>query len=235
MNGFEVFNSAGYKIAGSDYPNLVFYGKGTLVTQNFNINGPGFNFAMYQGSAGVPDDGSTLRFYRSLGGHRMVEQGKRIFSDIVGASFEYYSFGPVLPDAGKSGLEVFSDKGVLKFSTVKPFLKLLGVFVDPHPTIVGMDPPSAYQYQTEFVEGARKLAFQFSNAHYHYRLVRVLNRNSNNSYNSVAIACLSATGVFTCKFMSKYNWSHPWAKSRVWEIPNATAPQRMLVADVTGL
>ncbi|MCF5233097.1 MULTISPECIES: hypothetical protein [unclassified Pseudomonas] len=234
MNGFEVFNQAGFKIAGSDYPNLVLYGKTTLVTQNFNVNGPGFNFVSYVGSAVVPDDKSTLRFYRSPAGHKLVEQGGRIFSDVVGASFECYSFGPALPDSASSGLEIRDQAGGVKFSTGQPFLKLVGVYVDTHPAVATEDLPPPYQYQTAYVEGARKLAFQFSNAHYYYRLVRT-NTGKSASYNSVRIASVTSSGLYQCKFMTKYQWTQSWPNSRVWQIPNRGAPQRMLIADVTGL
>lgn len=235
MSGFEVFNNKGFKIAGSDYPSLVFYGKNTLVTQNFNINGPGFNFVSYIGSAETPQDGSTVRFYRSPAGHHLIEQGGRIFSDVIGASFECYSFGPAVPVPGKTGLEVYNENGDLKYSTGRPFLKLAGVFVDPYVSIATEDLPPPYQYQTGYAEGTRKLAFQFSNAHYYYRLVRASGRNYSASYNSVRIACLSTDGSFKCKYMTKYQWTHPWAVARVWQIPNRGAPQRMLIADVTDL
>lgn len=236
MSGFEVFNDAGFKIAGSDFPNLVFYGKHELVTTNWNINGPGFGGEDFIGSAPIPADGAVIRFYRPLSGHHLVEQDGRIFSEAAGARFECYSFGPVVADPSIRGLELYSSSGVLTFNTSRPFLKLAGVFIDPTQVSVP-DIPAPYPYtvSTPFSEGGRKLAFQFSNAHYFYRLVRPSGRPYNVSYNTVRVAQIGSDGVFHCRYINKYQWTHGFAHSRVREIPNKEAPQRVLVADVTGL
>lgn len=236
MNGFEVFNDQGFKIAGSDFPNLVLYSKVTLTTTKWNVAGPGFDLPSHIGSAVIPNDGATLRFYRSINSGYLVEQGGRIFSGQAGDMFECYSFGPVVADPAPGGVEIYAPDGRLTFSTSRPFLRLAGVFVDPTPTFVP-DLPGIYPYsvQTAFAEGERQFAYQFSNAHYHYRLVRPSGRSYNASYNSVRVAQLTPGGLFMCMYVNKYLWTHSWAPARVREVPNKSAPQRLLIADVTGL
>ncbi|WP_417480470.1 hypothetical protein [Maricaulis maris] len=238
MAGFEIYNDAGYKIAGNDYPNLVLYGKGQLTTTDFNINGPGFDGRSYIGSAVVPDDGGTVRFYRSISGHHMVEQGGRIFSESRGALFEYYSFGPVVADESSGGFELYREDGQLMFCTSRPFLRLAGVYVDTrkpdNPEVMNQS-GYAFTAKTAFAQGTRKFAFQFSNAHLQYRLYRFADRPYSVSYEYVRAAALMADGTFKCRYLNRYNWTHSIERRRVWEVANGDAPQRMLIADVTGL
>lgn len=234
--GFEVFNESGFKIGGTDFVNLVLYGKTILITQQFNVLGPGFGGEQFIGGVAVPNNGSVIRFYRSLNNDHFLEQNGMLFSENVGSRFECYSFGPAVVSGGNDGLEFFREvDGVCTFSATQPFLKLIGVFIDP----TNVDVPSnggryPYTVATPFAEGSRRFACQFSNAHYFYQLVRPVGQSFNSSYNYVRMARLS-DGVFSCCYVNKYMWTHGWSHSRVREVPNRSAPQRMLIADVTGL
>lgn len=236
--GFEVFGLNGFKMGGTDFANLVLYGKTVLTTGAFSVLGPGFDGSQYIGAVAVPKDGSVLRFYRPVSGDsHFLEQDGKLFSVNPGSQFECYSFGPAVVSGGNEGIEFYRESDqALTFSATKPFLKLAGVFVDPTQHGVPED-PAAYPYSvsTVFREGGRKFAYQFSNAHYHYRLVRPAGRSYNVSYNSVRMAFMTSAGQFHSRYVSRYMWTHPWAHARVWEVPNRSAPQRMLIADVTGL
>jgi len=227
MAGFEAFNAQGYKVAGSDYPNLVFYGKGTLSLVAYNIFGAGFDGAQYIGWAALPDDGATLRFYRSP--VPVVENRGALWGAASGNTVEYFAFGPARV-AGSGGLEVYGSDQVLKFSTATQFLPLAGLFVDS--TSPQM---TAYTLQTPFNRAGRIYAATLANGHCHFQLVRPLGRPYNVSYESQRMACLDSTGVYKSQMVGSLYWTHPWEERRIDMYPNGASAQRMLVADVTGL
>ncbi|AZC16677.1 hypothetical protein [Pseudomonas sp. CMR5c] len=227
MDGFEVFNQDGFKIAGSDYPNLVFYQKGTLYLSQYNMLGNGFGGVQYIGVAALPDDGATLRFYRSP--VPIVENRGAIWGSSHGHTVEYFSFGPAR-SLSTQGLEVIDDNKDIRFSTSSPCLALAGVFID------GTGPnQSSYAIQTEFNKAGRKYAATLANGHCFYQLVRPLGRPYNASYEYQRMACLSQNGVYSSAMVGTLFWTHPWAKGRIEKYPNGGLPQRMLVADVTDL
>lgn len=227
MIGFEAFNEQGFKVAGSDYPNLVFYGKGTLHLSAYSILGSGFEGVHNIGYASLPNDGATLRFYRSA--IPVVENRGALWGSAPGYAVDYYSFGPVRTSSGQ-GLEVVGEDGKLKFSTSTPFLNLAGVFID------GNGPSqSGYSMQTSFNQLGRTYAATLANGHCFFQLVRPLGRPYNASYEYQRMACLSPAGVYSSAMVGTLFWTHPWAKERIQKYPNGGLPQRMLVADVTGL
>lgn len=227
MSGFEAFNQNGFKIAGSDYPNLVFYGKGKLTLSAYNMYGNGFDGAGYIGYAALPTDGATLRFYRSP--VPVVERQGALWGQTPGHEVEYFAFGPVRA-SGSMGLDVFGPDEKLKFSTSSPFLQLAGVFID------GSGPSrSSYGLQTGFSAPGRIYAATLGNGHCLFHLVRPAGRPYNVSYEFQRMACLDANGVYSSALVGTLFWTHPWEPRRIEVYPNGGSPQRLLVADVTDL
>lgn len=131
MIGFEAFNEQGFKIIGSDYANLVFYGRTDVqVVGGQSQRSSTGQIHYWDAYAYAPNDGATLRFYRAQ--FPVVEQGGLIRAPTgnIGGVVECYAFGPPLPAQANSGLEVYHPDGRLMFNTARPFLKLAGVHAD---------------------------------------------------------------------------------------------------------
>lgn len=241
--GFELFNEAGYQIGGSDFANLVFYQKTRLVTTAYSFSGlPSDQPHLVIGSAVIPYDSSTMRVFRSVSGHRCTEQGGRIYSDTIGAVFDCYSFGPVIDDGTRIGMQVFDEQGQLTFNAERPYLKLVGVFTDPTPVVVpsreeGGDLSTPYTVQTPYAENGKEYATLLGNAHfYYYRAVSGSEARPIRDTVMVRIARLTADGIFDTVFSYLWMWTDPIAQDIFLnDIANKTAPMRMMVVDVTGL
>lgn len=239
--GFELFNNTGYKVGGSDYANLVFYQKTRITTTAYSFSGLSGSFPqLVIGSAPVPFVG-TLRVYRSISGHRCMEQNGRIFSDTIGAVFDCYSFGPVFDNGSNVGIQVFDALGQLTFNAESPYLKLVGVFTDPTPVQVpiaqnGVTNGLPYTVQTPYVEGNKQYAYMLGNSHFYY--FRKIQGGTTQVIDQVMarIAQLRPDGVFDTIFSNQWIWENPKADEVfINEIANKTAPMRLMVVDVTGL
>lgn len=239
--GFEVFNDQGYKIAGSDLPNLCFYGKG-------RIDVPA-------GGAPIPQvPGGVMNFYRSQ--YPLAEINGRIYlSNAVSGTqvsinglpgwVEYWSFGPVSPPdvPTNHGLEIYSPEGVLTFNTARPFLKLLGrteVTIDNYKVLhtgtgwreyrpVGADIPFSggglafaigntrvYWTSTQVYDPQRGITFTDV-----WRYVRTMHIDSSGRF---ASGLRATSQIKYGGFTGNFNYS-----------PNGAAAMTLLVADVSGL
>lgn len=237
--GIEVYSELGYKVADSNDPSLVYYGKSTVVTGNYNVLGSGFSGSLNIGAVAVPAmPGKILTFYKT-NGEPFVEQGGVIFTPSAGVVIECFHYGAAVQGGLNYGLEVFDPNGMLTFSTASPYLKVVGVFVDTVPASVPSSMPTAtwlqYSLGTSFAEpSGKKYAYQFSNAHYYYQIVRPLGRPSA-SYNYCRVASINSAGTYYTRYVPKLYWTHGDQNTRLREVPNKEAPMRMLVIDVTGL
>lgn len=242
-NGYELFNNQGYKMGGSDYVNMVFRGKTRITTTAYSFSGlPSDQPQLVIGSAPVPS-GGTFRAYRSVSGHKCMEQGGRIFSDTIGAVFDCYSFGPIVDRGSREGMQIFNEQQVLTFDLESPYLKLVGVFTDPTPVVVpnyqneGANAGPPYSVGTPYVEGAKQYATLLGNSHfYYYRTITGNEARIITDHIRGRIARIAPNGVFETAYMDMWIWRNPTATEQfINEIANKTAPMRMLVVDVTGL
>lgn len=225
MTGFEVYNNAGYKIAGSDFANLVFYGKVTFT-------------ATYPASAAPTMEGAVLRFYAVQDGTPLVEQGGRLWVGIDSAVVTCYFFGPVKPAAAHEGLEIYRADGALMFNTARPFLKLAGVIVDPRDSVLGFKYGSSYPALATGVV-APKIAWSVASPRYFYvRQQFSGNYNYPNGftdlYEYILGAHVSADGVLTTGTISYSHHRYSGWVGTATHVP-PTGAVRILVADVSGL
>lgn len=234
--GFEVFNERGFKIIGSDYANLVYYGKLMLTVQA----GAMISGIPWDAYATLPPNDSTLRFYRAS--FPCVEQAGlvRAPKGFIGAQIECYMFGPVKPAATSYGLELYTPDGALTFNTARPFLRLLGVHVDPRNAMLDFQVGNgSYPPQDTGLRG-QKLAWTVGNARYFYRRTQFTgNSKYPNGFTDEFEAILAVSVADSGEYRNMAIQYGPTRRTSGWvgygsHVP-PTGPIRILVADVAGL
>lgn len=238
--GFEVFNSDGYKIAGNDFANLCFYGKG-------RINVP-------SGGASIPmAAGGTFNFYRSshpvvitAGRLRLVSLGSWNGSwwwnggGSVSGWIEYWSFGPVSPplDQSARGLEIYSDDGDLTFNTARPFLKLRGSVDISGDSYQMAGSTRIYKPFTASLGHRGDLAFAIGNTRVYWTSTQLIDRSGRiftDTERGVRGMHINNSGVFSSSVLATGRNRYNGRQGNFNYSPNGSAPMTMLVADVSGL
>ena len=224
----EAYSEAGYKIFGTDFANLCFYGKGRVA-------------ADYNGVPAPMAPGGTFNFYRSSG--PMYERAGFIHvSSAPGKGWiEYWSFGPVSPAPFTGGLEVYGPDGELKFNTARPLLKMLGrvdIWEDKYwvATKQGMRSYLAFDIQTEH---RGDIAFAIGNTRVYVTSQQFVNPQRGtwftDQYRSVRRMHLDQAGLWRSDVANTSVHRFSGGQGNYNYSPNGAAALTMLVADVSGL
>lgn len=238
--GFEVFNDQGYKIAGSDLPNLCFYGKG-------RIDVPA-------GGAPIPQvPGGVMNFYRStlpmavIGGRIFLSGANGNTADSQGQAgqVEYWSFGPVSPPAtsGRYGLEIYSPEGVLTFNTARPFLQLLGRVSVTDDAFEYLNSKTGWRrYQTmvrTLPFSGSSLAFAIGNTRVYWTSQQFIDpqrgRIFTDTWRHMRTMHIDTLGRFASGLLWTGGVRYSGSQGNFNYSPNGAAPLTMLVADVSEL
>ncbi|MGY2237446.1 hypothetical protein ACW9ID_20725 [Pseudomonas gingeri] len=236
--GFEGFNENGFKIFGSDYANLVHYGTTTLTVGGGQYNVIANTVVYWDAYAVIPNDGSFVRFYRA--DFPVVEQGGvvRAPTTNIGGTIVCYSFGPALSSSAGSneGLEVYDSAGNLTFNTTRPFLKLVGVGLDPSASLLGFKYGYSYPARAMGLM-APKVAWSVGNPRYIYLQQQFIRGSSRftDAFEYILGCRVDDNGVYS-NYAMQYG---PTRRMSGWvgttdHVP-ATGAIRVLVADVSGL
>lgn len=239
--GFEAFNGDGFKIAGSDFANLCFYGKGTLQIAT-------------TGQTGLIDKpyvpGATVYFYRSprplgyLNGKLQVD----VFDDYSGYYYpgyvvEYWGFGPPQPLSGvRDGIEIYNEAGGLTFNNARPFLKPLGlvqVARDVYRTL-GRNNQRYYDDFTEQTSYANaNLAFMPLDTRIYWTAGQFINPQSGATFTDVRrylrLMTINTNGLASFSCVQTNYIRYGGLTGNFNYCPNANVPIGMLIATMEGL
>lgn len=228
--GFEIYNDSGFQIAGSDFANLCFYGKGVISVPT-------------TGAAIPMAPGGTFNFYRSS--HPIVILAGRIYTVASGVyigietagTVEYWSFGPVSPAAVNVGIEIYNAYGGLTFNTARSFLKVKGrvdVYTDssqPQGRTVVYTP-----FNTD--SGLRgDMAYTIGNARVYWTSTQLAQGSSFFTDTRRYLRAMRLRNDGICEFVSLQTGFRRFS-GRTGNFnysPNGAAPMTMMVADVSGL
>ncbi|WP_148046843.1 hypothetical protein [Pseudomonas poae] len=232
--GIEAFNEKGFKIFGTDYANLVHYGTTTLTVVGGTYSIIANTVVYWDAYAAVPNDGSTVRFYRA--NFPVVEQGGLVRAPIpnIGQKIECYSFGPVKPSSKSSqGIEVYAPDGTVTFNSGLPFLKLVGMHQDSRASLLGISGP--YSYAEQYTDlTATKVAWSVGSPRYICRQ-QMFSNGRTDTFEYILACRMEDNGRYT-NYATQYG---PTYSKSGW-VGNAnhvppTGNIRILVADVSGL
>jgi len=236
MTGFDFLTDDGYTLIGSDFANLCFYGKGT-------VQCPAGGIAVPMAPGGV------VNFYRSqyplieiAGKLKMASPGQ--YKDgwwsgggPIAGWIEYWSFGP--PDAlpAANGLELCDESGALKFSTARPFLRVLGrveVAGDSYQSAGGTHVYKPLSAPTSYT-GAE--AFALGSARAYWTSAQLTDGGSfwTDTWRHVRGMHLAADGSFYSSVIQTGQTRYAGGTGNFNRSPNGGVPMSLLVADVSGL
>lgn len=232
--GIEAFNEKGFKIFGTDYANLVHYGKTVLTVVGGSYIIIAKTVVYWDAYAAVPNDGSTVRFYRAA--FPVVEQGGLVRAPVanIGQTIECYSFGPVQPLAkSKQGIELYSANETVTFNSALPFLKLVGMHQDPRAGLLGIS--NAYSYPEQYTGlTAPKVAWSVGSPRYICRK-QMFSNGRTDTFEYILACRVEDNGRYT-NYATQYGPTSPqsgWLGNSDHVPP--TGNIRILVADVSGL
>lgn len=232
--GIDVFSDSGFKVAGSDYANLVLYGKYTLTVQGgeYIIFSTGEKY-YWDAYAVVPVDGSVVRFFRA--NFEVVEQGglARVPRDRVGQQITCYTFGPVIPSATSFGLEVWDENGKQTFNTARKFLKLKGFFYDPSNYMLDFQVGNARYPSVNTGLGAGTHAWSTGNSRYFYRQTQFA-EGFTDQFESVLGVRVNDSGIYSNLAMQFGGTNRVNGFVGYGNHVPQTGPITVLVADVAG-
>ena len=232
--GFEVFNNAGYKIVGSDYANLCFYGKGSVQSlQNGGVPLPN-----------VP--GAVMYFFRSprpmvVWNGAIHVQNFDLYAGVYLTPYpvEYWAFGPPTIAGGTSGFELYGDDGKLKFSTSRPFLKLLSLQSVQQDAMHWIGRQAFYDDFSVQLPVSGDIAFAPGNQRVYWTSRQGINPQSGNTTTDVRrflrMSTLSRSGVAAFSTIQTQFNQFSGLQGNFNYSPNGGAPMTFLVADVSGL
>ncbi|WQN26148.1 hypothetical protein ULE26_12870 [Stutzerimonas stutzeri] len=236
MNGFEFFTDDGYKIAGSDFANLCLYGKGTIHCPT--------------GGVAVPmAPGGTVNFYRSqyplleiAGKLRMASPGQWNGSWWYGGGpiagwVEYWSFGPPTLAAAPDGLEMYEESGALKFSSARPFLRVLGRVEVAGDSYQSADGTRIYKPLSAATGFSGVNAFALGSTRAYWTSAQITDGGSwwTDTWRHVRGMHLAADGSFFSSTIQTGQQRFAGGTGNFNRSPNGAAPMTLLVADVSGL
>lgn len=232
-----VYNEAGFQIASTEHVNLVLYNKYLLPIVG-GVVAPGFP-GFYDAYALLPpDDGGTIRFYKARG--QTVEQGDkvRINPVYVGETIECYSFGPLIPDNAKYGLELYDDQGNRTFGTARPFLRLRAVHVDPRNYMLDFQTGNASYPPEDLGIGPGNYAWTTGNSRYFYRMTQFVGDGGapfTDEWESILAVGVNVNGVYNNLALQFGGVRRTSGYNGYGNHVPQTGPITILVADVEGL
>lgn len=231
----ELLSEGGFKLAGTDFANLVLYEKYTLPVQGGEyLILAGGSIAYWDAYAIVPEDGSVIRFYRA--DFHVVEQGgkARVAEEHIGKTIECYSFGPVIPADIRKGLELFTPDGIQTLNTARRFLRLKGVHADPRNYMLDFQVGSSSYPSMDTGFGSGRYAWSTGNSRYFYRRTQ-FSSGFTDEYEAVLAVRVNDLGIYSNQALQ----FGATKRTNGWggygnHVPQ-TGPISILVANVSGL